>query len=123
MAWSVGEKKGETKKTGSNKIVEVRAPGRGAEGAGDAGKDRNLGGGMEMLEMDFLLGVVENTRGDDKNDVVMRKLGFNEILRREQQDQIDSSALTVYVMNEGNLYGKSIQCDAMKELTKRTQKG
>ena len=81
---------------------------------------RNLAGGMEMLELEFLLGVVEHTEGDDKNDVAMRKLSFNEVLRREQQSEIDSSALSVYAVDEKDLYGKDIQCAAMKELTRRT---
>jgi len=131
MAWSVGEKKAESKRTGpNNKVVAVRPPGEGAggdaAGAGklrsDMGKDkeRDLVGGMEMLELDFLLSVIEKTDGDDKNDVMMRKLDFNEVLRRGKQNEIDSEALTVYAVNEGNLYGKDIQCEAMKELTKRT---
>ena len=128
MAWSVAEKRGETKRTPANKVVEVRPtvkePSAGAAGEekpkSEMGKERDLAGGMEMLELDFLLGVIENTRSDDKTDVTMRRLGFNELLRREQQKQIDSGALTVYVVNEGNLYGKTIQCEAMKELTKRT---
>ena len=82
---------------------------------------RNLAGGMEMLEMDFLLGVIENTDGEDKNDVAMRRLSFNEVLRRNQQSEIDSSSLTVYSVDEKSLYGKDIQCAAMKELTRRTE--
>lgn len=128
MAWNVAEKKGETKRTGPNKVVEVRPTGKETSGnaAGEEkpknqmGKGRDLAGGMEMLELDFLLGVIEDTGGDDKNDVAMRKLGFNELLRREQQKEIDSSALTVYAVDESNLYSKTIQCEAMKELTKRT---
>ncbi len=81
---------------------------------------RNLAGGMEMLEMDFLLGVIEATDGDDKNDVAMRKLSFNEVLRRNQQSEIDSASLTVYGVDEKDLYGKDIQCAAIKELTRRT---
>jgi len=123
MAWSVGEKKIDAKGTATSKIVEMRPS---ADVAGEVkpkdelGKERDLAGGMEMLELDFLLGVIENTKGDDENDVAMRKLGFNELLRREKQNQIDSSALTVYAINEGSLYGRDIQCEAMKELTKRT---
>ncbi len=79
----------------------------------------DVGGGMELLELDFLLGVIEDTKGNDNHDVTMRKLTFNEILRRENQTQIDSNALAVYAV-KGNLYGKVIQCEAMKELTRRT---
>jgi len=82
--------------------------------------EKDLAGGMEMLDLDFLLSIVENAEGNDKNDVAMRRLTFDELLRREQQDTIDSNALKVYAMNEGELYGKVIQCEAMKVLTERT---
>ena len=117
MAWN-DDKKVETKRTGPGKVMEVRGPGKGA--GGDSGKDRDLSGGMEMLDLDFLLSVVEYTKGDDKNDVTMRKLVFNELLRRDQLDTIDSSALKVYTIDESNLYGKDIQCEAMKKMTERT---
>jgi len=86
--------------------------------AKERGKD--LHSGMELLELDFLLSVVENTKGGDENDVAMRKLNFNELLRRDQLNEANSSALKVYAINQGNLYGKDIQCEAMKELTERT---
>jgi len=117
MAWN-DEKKVETKRTGPGKVVEVRGPGKSA--GAEPGKDRDLAGGMEMLELDFLLSVVEHTKGDDKNDVTMRKLVFNELLRREQLDTIDSNAMKVYTIDESNLYGKDIQCEAMKKMTERT---
>ncbi len=124
MAWSVGEKKGETKRTGPNKVMEVRTSVKDASGDAQSrvelGRDRDMAGGMEMLEQDFLLGVVENTIGADRNDVIMRKLVFHELLRREQLDAMDSDALKVYAVNEGNLYGKDIQCEAMKKLAERT---
>ena len=81
--------------------------------------EKDLAGGMEMLKVDFLLSVVENTRGSDKNDVTMRELAFGELLRREQLKSADSNALKVYAINKGNLYDKNIQCEAMKELTAR----
>jgi len=88
----------------------------------DSGEKRvgDVAGGMELLELDFLLSIVEETKGDDKNDVTMRRLTFDELLRREKQDRIDSNALAVYAVNKYDLYGKNIQCEAMKELTKRT---
>jgi hypothetical protein len=89
-----------------------------AESAGEKGKD--LAGGMEMLELDFLLSIVENIKGDDKNDVMMRKLNFDELIRREQLGEIDSNALKIYARDEGGLYGKDIQCRAIKELAVRT---
>jgi len=88
----------------------------------DLGKEakKDLAGGMELLELDFLLGAVENTNGNGKNDVMIRKLSFNELLHRRKLSAVDSSALKVYAKDEGNLYGKEIQCGAMKELSQRT---
>ncbi len=123
MAWGVSEKKADVKKSSGTKIVEFGGP---EEATGEAAMEkktragRNLAGGLEMLDLDFLLGVVENTDGTDKNDVAMRKLGFNEVLRRNQQNEIDSGSLSVYAIDEKNLYGKDIQCEAMKELANRT---
>ena len=85
-------------------------------------KNKDLRGGMDLLELDFLLSIVENTKGNDQNDVTMRKLNFNEVLRREKLSQIDSNALAVYAVNAGNLYSKDIQCEATKELARRTAK-
>ena len=123
MAWNANDKKTEMKRTGPGKVVEVRsskgAAGMG-EGRGGPGKDRDLGSGMEMLDMDFLLNVVEHIKGDDKNDVTMRKLVFNELLRREQLEAVDSNSLKIYTIDEDNLYGKEIQCAAMRKLTERT---
>jgi hypothetical protein len=84
-------------------------------------KERDSANGMELLEVDFLVSTVENTKGDDKNDVTMRKLTFGELVRREQLDTVDSSALKIYAMNESNLYGRDIQYQAMKELAERTE--
>ncbi len=84
------------------------------------GRERDLGSGMEMLELDFLLSVIEKTESGDENEVVMRKLSFNELLRRRQLCVADSNTLRVYAIDEGNLYGKDIQCAAMKELAERT---
>ena len=75
---------------------------------------------MELLEPDFLLSVIENTKGSNKNEVEMRILSFNEILRRNQLHSLKSRALKVYAVNKKNLYTKNIQCHAMKELVKRT---
>ena len=87
-----------------------------------AKKTKDLQSGMELLELDFLLSVVENTKGNAQNDVTMRKLNFNEVLRREKLSQVNSKVLTVYAINRGNLYGKDIQCKAMEELTERTMR-
>jgi hypothetical protein len=82
------------------------------------GKD--LGSGMEVLELDFLVDIVEKTESHDHNDVMMRRLSFNELLRRKQLKAADSKALRDYALNEDNIYGKDIQCEAIKELAKRT---
>ena len=124
MAWSVGEKKGETKRMGTSKVEELRSTVKEPAGEekmkNELGKEKDLASGMEMLELDFLLSIVEKTKGNDQNDVTMRKLDFNELLRREQLNEIDSNSLRVYAMDESSLYGKDIQCEAMKELTIRT---
>ncbi|UCF44409.1 MAG: hypothetical protein JSV99_05735, partial [Planctomycetota bacterium] len=83
-------------------------------------KERDLHSGMEMLELDFLVGIVEKTASDDNNDVTMRKLSFNELLRREQLKGTSSKMLKDYALNKDNIYGKDIQCEAIKELAKRT---
>jgi hypothetical protein len=90
-----------------------------------AGKrEKDLQSGMELLGLDFLLSIVENTNGDDdEKDVAMRKLNFKELLRRGKLNQADSKALKVYAINKGNLYGKDIQCEAIKALAERTVKG
>ncbi|MHC4706990.1 MAG: hypothetical protein ACYS8I_07885 [Planctomycetota bacterium] len=88
------------------------------ERAGRRGKD--LHSGMELLELPFLVRVVEKTKGNSRNDVTMRKLNFKELLRREQLDRVNSKALKVYAINQSNLYGKAIQCEAMRELAERT---
>jgi len=124
MAWTVGDKKVEARRSTNTRIVELG----GAEQEGGAGHNvekkmkgtRNLAGGMEMLELEFLLGVVERTDGANKNDVEMRKLGFNEVLRRKEQKEIDSGVLSLYAVDGSGLYGKDIQCAAMQELTRRT---
>jgi hypothetical protein len=129
MAWGVGERKLDLRKGPGGKVVPLGGT-ESEEAGGETAMEkktragRNLAGGMDLLELDFLLGVIENIDGEDKNDVAMRKLTFNEALRRNQQNEIDSAALSVYAVDEKNIYGKDIQCAAMKELTRRTeQKG
>ena len=125
MAFGIGDRKIEVRRSTGTKIVELG--GEAQESTGEpvmekkSRSGRNLAGGMDLLEMDFLLGVVENTDGEDKNDVAMRKLSFNEVLRRNQQSDIDSQSLSVYAVDEKNLYGKDIQCAAMKDLARRTE--
>jgi len=83
-------------------------------------QNKDLRSGMDLLDLDFLLSIVENTKGNEPDDVTMRKLNFNEVLRREKLSRVKSNALTVYATNRGNLYGKDIQCEAMEELAERT---
>jgi hypothetical protein len=54
---------------------------------------------------------------------MMRKLTFDELVRREQLCDVASSSLKVYAMNRNNLYDKNIQYEAMKELARRTNSG
>jgi len=89
---------------------------------GKSGRARDLSGGMEKLPLDFLLGVIEDTAGGNKRDVEMRKLSFSEVIRRGQQEHIDSGALKVYSVNGDGLYGKDIQCAAMEEMTSRRER-
>jgi hypothetical protein len=85
---------------------------------------RDLQSGMELLEQDFLLSIVENTNdGNDEKDIIMRKLNFKELQRRGELNHADSKALRTYAINKGNIYGKDIQCEAMKSLAERTAKG
>ena len=131
MAWNmVREKKSEAKGTAASRVVEVHSSVKAPPSEISSGenpkselareREKDLAGGMEILDLDFLLSIVENTKGNDTNDVTMRRLTFDELLRREQLDTIDSNALKVYAMNDGNLYGKVIQCEAIKVLTERT---
>ena len=46
--------------------------------------------GLELLETDFLLSIIENLQEDEENDVTMRKICFNEMLRRDLRNHIDS---------------------------------
>jgi hypothetical protein len=87
-----------------------------------AKKTRDLRTGMDLLELDFLLSVVENTKGNAQNDITMRKLNFKELLRRGKLSRVDSKPLTVYAVNRGDLYGKDIQCKATEELAQRTMR-
>lgn len=84
---------------------------------------RDLQSGMELLGLDFLLSVVENTDSDVELDVTMRKLNFNELIRTEQLQAVDSNVLKVYALNEDSFYDKHIQCEAIKELAARTSHG
>jgi len=86
-------------------------------------RTRDLQSGMELLGLDFLLSVVENTASDDDLDVMMRKLNFNELIRTDQLQAVDSNVLKVYALNADGHYDKHIQCEAVKELAARTTQG
>ena len=96
---------------------------RGEKQTKETGKatTRDLASGMEILELDFLLSIVENTKGRKKKDTMMRKMAFNELIRREQLSAVDSSVLNKYILNKSKLYSKEIQCEAMKALAERTK--
>lgn len=81
---------------------------------------RDMHSGMELLDLGFLLSMVESVENGEKTEVTMRKLCFNELIRTGQRSEIDSKALKIYVMDADGLYGKEIQCQAMQELAERT---
>ena len=81
------------------------------------GKDMHSG--MSLLDVEFLLSIVDNSDNGDGHDVIMRKLCFNELIRSSQRHEISSSSLKMYAMDVDGLYGKSIQCEAMLELAER----
>jgi hypothetical protein len=86
-------------------------------------RSRDLQGGMELLGLDFLLSIVEDTAGNEDLDVTMRRLNFKELIRTDQLHAVDSNALKVYALNADGHYDKTIQCEAIKELTARTAQG
>ncbi len=85
-------------------------------------KRRDLTSGMELLARDFLVEIVEQTDTVDRRDIAMQRLSFDELVRRRGLWAVASEALKVYVLDEGNLFGKKICCEAMKELAARTGK-
>lgn len=85
------------------------------------GANRNLESGMELLDLDFLLSVVESINGEESNEVTMRKFTFEELIRTNRVNHVDSMVLKHYTMDADNLYSKDIQCAAMAELSNRTR--
>ena len=81
---------------------------------------RNDAGGMEMLTRKFLLMKTANVTELDKRDVEMRQMAFNELARRNELNEIKGEILKAYAVNRDNIYGKTIQCLAMKTLAERT---
>lgn len=84
-------------------------------------KGRDLQGGMELLELGFLLSVLEDMSSAEVSDVTMRKLSFEEILRRDRLSRVSSKALKICAKDEQGFYGRKIQCEAMKQLSQRTK--
>ena len=85
-------------------------------------KGRDLRSGMELLASGFLAGVVERTGEVGRQDIEMRRLCFEELIRRGELAALSSDALKVYILDDNGHFGKSIRCDAMKELSTRTSK-
>ena len=84
-------------------------------------KGRDLHGGMELLELGFLLSVLEDMSSAEVSDVTMRKLSFEEVLRRDRLSRVSSKVLKIYAKDEQGFYGSQIQCEAMKQLSQRTK--
>ena len=84
-------------------------------------KGRDLHSGMELLELGFLLSVLEDMSSAEVRDVTMRKLSFEEILRRDRLSRVSSKALKIYAKDEQGFYGSQIQCEAMMQLSQRTK--
>jgi hypothetical protein len=101
-------------------VLDLMTPEDGAGKRFGADKKRDTSSGMEILAGDFLVGVVEGLEGNDGRSVDMRAFSFNELVRRGELRAVESSALAVYAKDEHHLYGKRIQCEALKELAKRT---
>lgn len=83
-------------------------------------KGVDLQSGIELLDLDFLVNIVGSIELDDSTDVSMHKLSFEELIRRKQLNRIASRVLKEYALDKDNVYGKSIQCEAIKELAIRT---
>lgn len=108
-----------TKKITKEPMFDFETAGKVSSGKQQEARD--VSSGMEILDLDFLVKIVENTKGRNRKDVMMRKLVFEELLRREQVTAVDSKALNIYTMNKSKLYSKKIQCGAMKALAERTR--
>ncbi len=82
--------------------------------------NRDLQSGLELLDLDFMLTIVENIEATDEQDITMRKLSFGELARTQRIHELDSAALKVYAMDEDGAFGKSVQVECFKELADRT---
>jgi len=121
MKWNNVKEENDALKEKVESMVGVKSE-KGKSNAKSRGGDQDLKSGLELLGLEFVLGVIEDTESSDKNDIIMRQIAFNEVLRRDSRHEIASSALKVYAMDEDKFYGKDIQCQAMQELAARTSK-
>ena len=108
-------------KTQQTRSLTAQTQSQQTFGFASESKVRDLDSGMELLEIGFLLRVIEDMSGNDVNDVTMQRLSFEEILRREKLSRVSSKALKIYAEDEEGFYGRQIQCEAMKQLGQRTQ--
>ena len=121
MKWNNVKEENEALKEKVESMVGVKSEKPRSNVASRSG-DQDLKSGLELLDLEFVLGVIENTDSSDNNDIVMRKIAFNEVLRRDSRHEVASSALKVYAVDGDKFYGKDIQCQAMQELAQRTSK-
>ncbi len=119
MKWNNVQEENEALKEKAAAVVSVKSEQSKTEDA-KTRKNNDVKSGLEMLDIEFVLGVVDSTDSADPNDITMRKIGFNEILRRDSRPRISSDALKVYALDQNKFYGKDIQCQAMQELAERT---
>ncbi|MCK5564266.1 MAG: hypothetical protein KAJ07_03390 [Planctomycetes bacterium] len=119
MKWNNVQEENEALKEKAAAVVSIKSEQPQNENT-KTSKDHDIKSGLEMLDIVFVLGVVDTTDSADPNDITMRKIGFNEILRRDSRPRISSDALKVYALDQNKFYGKDIQCQAMQELAERT---
>lgn len=77
-------------------------------------------GGLELLEDNFLVEMVNQVTNTDSDDLTMHMLALKEMIRRDKLNLASSKALAFYTLNKTKEYDKKIQCAAMLELAKRT---
>lgn len=106
----------------ADSVRDIRPPRKDAASRKNLARKngRDMHSGMELLDLAFLLSIVESVEENEKTDVAMRKLCFNELVRTGQRSEIDSKALKIYAVDADELYGKEIQCQALQELAERT---
>jgi hypothetical protein len=92
------------------------------DGRGKRTTGRDLKSGMELLEREFLVWVVEHIDAADNQDIAMRGMCFAELVRRGELSALLSEALKAYILDEGGFFGKTVQREAMAELAGRTEK-